>query len=113
IILSTYFLIFLFSGDRGPIIVIFILFAVAYSLYQKRISLGVFITAIILGGLLLTIIGLGRSGDISKQSSGLFSQGYENLIKSEEALNPTNELASSNRILFRALDVVPQKHPYL
>ena len=43
----------------------------------------------------------------------MFTQGYEKLINSDKAFNPTNELASSNRILFRAIDVVPDKHPYL
>lgn len=113
IILSIYFLIFLFSGDRGPILEILVLFAVAYSLYQGKFSFGIFIAAIVVGGLLLTIIGLGRSNDITKRDRGLFVQGYEKLINSDEAFNPTNELASSNRLLFRAIDVVPDKHPYL
>lgn len=113
IIVSVYFLIFLLSGDRGPIIDILVMCAVGYSLYQKRISFGPFIAAILIGGLLLTIIGLGRSGDVTKQDRGLFTQGFESLINANEPINPTNELATSNRILFRAIDVVPDKHPYL
>ncbi|HNP66998.1 MAG TPA: O-antigen polysaccharide polymerase Wzy [Aequorivita sp.] len=113
IILIIYFLIFLLSGDRGPILEILILCAVSYSLYQKKISFGFFVTALVIGGFLLTIIGLGRSRDSSEQNQNLFTQGYEKLINSDKAFNPTNELASSNRILFRAIDVVPDKHPYL
>lgn len=113
IVLIIYFLIFLFSGDRGPVMSIILLFAIGFSLYQRKISLSFFLFSVVIGGLFLTLIGLGRSRDISNRDLGLFEEGYKNLVEKKGGFNPTNELAYSNRILFRALDVVPRQHPYL
>jgi len=111
-VLLFYFLIFLFSGDRGPVLDILIITAVCYSLYQKKISLSYFLIAVFVGGLMLTIIGLGRNSD-SSEKTAIFEEGFKNLSESELGFNPTYELASTNRILFRAIDVVPNSHPYL
>ncbi|MDY0781368.1 O-antigen polymerase [Tenacibaculum sp. IB213877] len=113
IVLSLYVLLFLLAGDRGPVMQILILLAVSYSIFQRKISFKAFFVSIIIGGVLFTIIGMGRSRDTSQRSMSLFEEGYNKLIQSENTINPTNELASSNRILFRAIDVVPDKHPYL
>tara|TARA_B100000767_G_scaffold275215_1_gene311055 strand:- start:1067 stop:2488 length:1422 start_codon:yes stop_codon:yes gene_type:complete len=111
-VLFFFFFIFLFSGDRGPVLNIIIIIGVCYSLYQRNISLSYFLIAGFLVALLLTVIGLGRTSD-SSEKTGIFETGYINFTESELGFNPTYDLASSNRILFRAIDIVPSSHPYL
>ena len=57
---------------------------------------------------------MGRTNDNSNRLSNILETGINKLNENEEDLfNPTGELAISNRILYRALDVVPNQHPYL
>src|SRR5690606_36957298 len=62
---------------------------------------------------LLTVISQGRSSDANLKEGNVFTRGFEKLSNTDETLLPTEELASSVRILYRALNVVPNEHPYL
>lgn len=112
-ILCFYVLIFLAAGDRGPVMEVGLLTIGAYSIYQRKIPLGAFVLMIFLGATLFTVISYGRSSDVTYRSGNILEQGYTNLQKSNSDFNPTDELATSTRILYRAIDVVPDSHPYL
>ncbi|MFV9472840.1 O-antigen polymerase [Advenella sp. RU8] len=113
IIVSSFILIFLLIGDRGPILKILILFFGSYAIFIKPISLKKIIFFILTGALIFTIIGMGRGKDSSTfNNQNIFERGYSSLIDSD-SINITGELAGSNRILYMALDSVPEKHPYL
>lgn len=113
-ILFTYILLFFLSGSRGEILRIFLLIGFAYSLYIKKISFKFVIVAIILGSFVFTLMGLGRGREVADLSNkNLITRGYENLKESDKTGNFTEELATSVRIQYRAIDTVPQNHPYL
>lgn len=112
-ILSLYLLIFLAAGDRGPVMEVGLISIGAYSIYQRKIPLSAFILMVFLGATLFTIISYGRSSDTAYRSGNILEQGYTNFQKSSGDFNPTDELATSTRILYRAIDVVPDSHPYL
>lgn len=112
-ILGFYVLLFLAAGDRGPVMEVGLLTIGAYSIYQRKIPLGAFILMVFLGATLFTIISYGRSSDAAYRNGNILEQGYTNLQKSNSDFNPTDELATSTRILYRAIDVVPDSHPYL
>lgn len=112
-ILAAYLLIFLFAGDRGPVLQIGLIIFGAYSIYQKRISLKSFLFFATLGAMLFFIISFGRTRDASSRDGNIISHGIENMQQSDGHGNPTEELARSVRILYQALDVVPDEHPHL
>lgn len=112
-ILIFYLSIFLVAGDRGTIMEIAILIMAGYSIYQKKIRFVVFIFMTFATAFMFTIISLGRTDDAINRKGNVFESGYENFNSTRGGFNPTDELASTNRILYRALDVVPFSHPYL
>ncbi|WP_182407322.1 O-antigen polymerase [Psychrobacter sp. GP33] len=115
-VLILYFILFFLSGSRGEILRIILLTTFCYSLYIKKLSLKYIVLGILIGSLVFTLIGMGRVNDISKQDNeGIFTRGYSALVEKddEEQANFTNELASSVRIQYRALDTMPEKQDYL
>lgn len=112
LIVIFYCCIFLYVGDRGPVMQLLIVFIGGYTLFNRNISLSSLILTVIMGSIIFTIIGLGRSSEKYGDNGNVFSKGYENFVKGEFII-PTEELASSVRILYRAIDVVPSQHPYL
>jgi len=113
-VLLLFLVLFMFSGSRGEILRVLLLVAFLYSVYVKKVSLRFLIVSITVGAILFTIMGLGRSREAADFSqANLFERGYEALIEGEKRANYTDELASSVRIQYRALDVVPWDHPYL
>lgn len=113
-ILLSYFLIFLAIGDRGPLMQIVIIIVSAYSVFINKTSLKTLFLLIFLGSFIFALIGMGRTRDSSTiQGKNIFERGIENFQTNEESFNPTQELANSVRILYRAIDLVPNNHPYL
>lgn len=113
-ILCLYFLMFFLIGDRGPIMQVCILIISSYSIFIKKTSLKVLLLVVLVGSFLFTLIRMGRTSDVTNvQGKNIIERGIENLSTSDESFNPTEELASSVRILYRALDLVPERHPYL
>lgn len=110
---SIYILIFIFVGDRGFLMQLGLLILAAYSISQHNISLKSLLIIIISGALFFTIIGFGRSSDVLNRQNNILTEGYNKIQQNDNPINPTDELATSVRILYRALDVVPEKHPYL
>lgn len=113
IISILYCLMFLFVGDRGPVMELAILFFVGYSLFQKKISLTHLLVMLFIGATVFTIIRYGRSRDVTFREGNVISSGYQNLQKQDNPFNLTDELASSVRILYTAMNAVPYQHPYL
>ncbi|MBK9292024.1 MAG: O-antigen polysaccharide polymerase Wzy, partial [Bacteroidetes bacterium] len=110
-ILVLYTYLFLVTGDRGPVLQIASINIVAYTLFYKHIKGRTLIVFFFIGAVLFGILREGRTRDASERSGNIFSEGYEAYL--EQKFNPTEEFASSVRILYRALDVVPEQHPYL
>lgn len=114
LVLITFTFLFLFSGDRGPIYRIALVIAGSYSIFIKPIKFKQLTILILIGAFVFTIIGLGRSSNISKVDEGnIFTRGYTNYKEIKDEINITNELATSVRIQYRALDVVPDEHSFL
>lgn len=112
-VLGVYTLLFLMSGDRGPVMQVALVVGGAYALYIRPIPFKRLILFIFLGAFVFTIIRFGRGRDANEFSDGnIFQRGYASFAESE-GTNITDELASSVRIQYRALDVVPDQHPYL
>lgn len=112
IILLMYILVFLKAGDRGPLIDIIVVFLFSYSIYYKKISIKAFVFGIIFGAFFFNIIKLGRTNDVSSREGNIIESGYT-LFSDKNIYNPTDELSWSVRVLYLALDNVPDKHPYL
>lgn len=112
-VLVIYTLLFLMSGDRGPVMQVALILGGAYALYIRPIPFKRLILFIFLGAFVFTIIRFGRGRDANEFDQGnIFQRGYASFAESE-GTNITEELASSVRIQYRALDVVPDQHPYL
>lgn len=112
-ILIIYVILFLFSGDRGPVLAVALIVAGLYALYIKPIPLNQLVLFVVLGAFIFSIISLGRGGDAEQLSDGnIFERGYAS-YQTQESGNTTEELATSVRLLYVALDVVPNKHSYL
>jgi len=112
-VLGVYTLLFLMSGDRGPVMQVALIIGGAYALYIRPIPFKRLILFIFLGAFVFTIIRFGRGRDANEFDQGnIFQRGYASFAESE-GTNVTDELASSVRIQYRALDVVPDQHPYL
>ncbi|KXO00965.1 hypothetical protein LS48_00340 [Aequorivita aquimaris] len=113
IVLFLYTLLFLRTGDRGPVMQVALIFLGAYAIYVKPIPVRNLILYTLLGAFVFTIIRYGRGRDASAFDEGnIITRGYSS-FQDQEEVNITNELASSVRIQYRALDVVPNSHPYL
>lgn len=65
------------------------------------------LVAVFLGAILLSIIGLGRGAE----EGSMFKSAYQSY--KEGAASPTEELASSVRIMYRALEYFPHKIGFL
>ncbi len=113
IILFMNTFLFLISGDRGPVLDTILIAGGAYALFIKPIKLNRLIFFILIGAFIFSMIGLGR-GERSEGfgEKNILERGYAEFLNNED-VNITNELASSIRIQYRALDVVPDAHPYL
>jgi len=108
-----YCLLFLFIGDRGPVLQLGLVFFGCYTLFNVNLSFSRLVVIVVSAAFLLTVIGLGRTSDANLKEGNVFTRGFEKLSNTDETLLPTEELASSVRILYRALNVVPNEHPYL
>lgn len=108
ILASAYVVLFLSIGDRGVGMQVAFTFLVVFGSIVKDISLKSFIAIIVLGAVLMTLVGLGRSDDtggnilIAGAKEFEFSSSYD----------VTMELANSVRTLYTALDAVPEDHNY-
>ncbi len=107
-----YTLLFLFVGDRGPVMQIVLIVMGSYAIFQKDIGLLRLLLIATVGAVVFFLIGLGRGENLSDDSN-VVSKGLDIYQTDEIQFNPTYELSTSNRILFRAIDVVPESHPYL
>lgn len=108
-----YLLLFLNAGDRGPIIEFFIVSSISYTLFVDKLKLKYILIGALFFSFFLTIIKAGRSRDVSDREQNILVQGYANASENENIFNPTDELASTVRILYLGLDKVPYNHPYL
>ncbi|WP_411840334.1 O-antigen polymerase [Myroides pelagicus] len=113
-VLVCYFGLFLLSGDRGPILQISLIIGASYSIFIHKISFRKLFLFVFLGAFVFTILKFGRSREINEVKQGnIFERGYANYKNNDASVGFTDELAASVRIQYRALDVVPDRHPYL
>lgn len=114
VILVTYSLLFFATGSRGEILRVMLVVAFSYSIFLKPLSFRFILVGILIGSFVFTIMGMGR-GRVAAElgDQGLLQRGYANFIEMEEKKLPTEELASSVRILYRAIDDIPTTHDYL
>jgi len=108
-ILLIFLILFFMTGDRGPIIDIGILSIMCYSFFVKKISLKSLFFLILSGSLIMTIIGFGRSA--IDQKGNILEKGYKNYLEKEN-VGVTDELAGSIRIVFKAINEVPNNFDY-
>jgi oligosaccharide repeat unit polymerase len=102
------------TGDRGPVLQVALIVGGSYALYIRPISFKRLMFFIFLGAFVFAILRFGRGRDAGEFNDGnIFQRGYASYSESEQGVNVTDELATSVRIQYRALDVVPHKHPYL
>lgn len=114
IIAVIYTSLFLFQGDRGPVLQIALVVAGSYVIFVKPIPFSRLVLFIIAGAFLFTIIRFGRGRDASEFDDGnIFQRGLSSYNESKDETNITDELASSVRIQYMALDIVPDQHPYM
>lgn len=113
-ILIIYTLLFFLTGARGEVLRIGLVLAFSYSIYIKQLSLKFILVSIAIGSIIFTLMGLGRDRDANNLGEqNVLQRGYIELKEREGGVNFTEELAYSVRILYRAVDVVPNSHPYL
>ncbi|WP_367210746.1 O-antigen polymerase [Sphingobacterium sp. R2] len=110
IVLFFYLIIFMNAGDRGPLIESGVLILSCYSFFIRSVKIWQLVLLIFIGSSFLTILKLGRGKDSSKQGS-ILERGFEALFENDS--NTTEELASSVRIVYKAVDQVPVQHDYL
>ena len=111
----------LVSGDRGPIMFFVFLYLISYIvLSNKKISSFKFISLMVLGGVMVTLLGYIRA--VNKKSDASFIEKVQYLIEKDEVENRfgtvsfspfTQELASSVRCLHHSVSEVPNNHEFL
>ena len=111
-IIIIYALVFLNAGDRGPLIELIIVAVTCYTIFHRRIFFVTFAIGFIASAFFLNMVKFGRTSNIAYREGNIIESGYNNFLQ-QESFNPTNELASSNRILYLSLDKVPDNYPYL
>jgi oligosaccharide repeat unit polymerase len=100
--------LFFSIGDRGASIQVIFAFLVLFGCLIRPITFIELIAMTVIGSLLLTIIGLGRS---AKDGGNILSSGLDN-FQMTSGYDITLELADSVRTLYNALSAVPQYHDY-
>lgn len=108
ILAGSYILLFLSVGDRGAAVQLTITFLVLFGALVRPISLKEFSLIIVVGAIVLTLIGLGRSVEtdenilVAGANKAEFTSNYD----------VTMELANSARTLYSGLSDVPEHHDY-
>ncbi|MDM1344687.1 oligosaccharide repeat unit polymerase [Acinetobacter pseudolwoffii] len=113
-VILCFTVLFFLTGSRGEVLRILLVIAFAYSIYVKKISFKFILISIIIGSFIFTIMGLGRGRDAAQLGDqNLLQRGYTVLQETDKRSNFTDELATSVRIQYRAIDTVPLSHSYL
>lgn len=113
-VILCFTVLFFLTGSRGEVLRILLVIAFAYSIYVKKISFKFILISIIIGSFIFTIMGLGRGRDAAQLGDqSLLQRGYTVLQETDKRSNFTDELATSVRIQYRAIDTVPLSHSYL
>lgn len=108
ILVLVYCTVFLAIGDRGaPMKLLFAGFAI-YGTIVKRISFRKFLLISLVGAVVFTFIGLGRSENVNKNILSAGAEKYE----FNSVYDGTIELANSARTLYSGLDHTPKYHDY-
>ncbi len=105
---GTYVLLFLSIGDRGAGIHVALTFLVLFGAVVRPISFKEFSGIIIVGAIVLTLIGLGRS---STSGENILVAGA-NKVEFQSNYDATMELSNSARTLYAGLSDVPEHHDY-
>ena len=103
-----YILLFLSIGDRGTGMQIAFTFLIIFGSSIQPIKFKQFSMIIVIGAVILTLIGLGRS---VKSDENILLAGASK-VKFESNYDVTMELANSVRTLYLSLEKVPEYHNY-
>lgn len=112
-VLLSYLAIFVLAGSRGELLRFGLAIAAAYALFIRPVSLKFLLSAILIGSTFFTILGLGRVRDVTGIDENIFVRGINALGEAESFSNLFLGLAYSIRVLFYAVEYIPDKHPYL
>ncbi len=104
----SYILLFLSIGDRGSGIQVVFAFLILFGSIIRDITLIELILMTIIGAIILTLIGLGRS---SLDGGNILSSGLDS-FEMTSGYDITLELANSIRTLYATLAAVPEYHDY-
>jgi oligosaccharide repeat unit polymerase len=109
ILIFTYVILVLFIGDRGPAITIILFYMASYVFRVKdRPKPAIIIAGLIIGGVLMTFVGIYRNVDNNLS----FSKKVEEAFLDKNSTGQTSELAGSVRSLHYAVSSVPSKVKY-
>ncbi len=108
IFLTVYVLLFLSIGDRGGALTVIMTFLFLFGTFVRPISFKQFAIIIVIGAILMTLIGLGRS-EVTGENIVLAGA---NKIEFESGYDTTMELSNSMNTLYRSLSNVPEYHDY-
>lgn len=108
LLIGTYIILFFSIGDRGGPTSLLIAIMILIGFFVRSIKLKELIALVTVGGIFLTIIGIGRSIDSDKHT---LARGYQE-FELESPYETTLVLANSIRTLFYSLEEVPEKSDF-
>lgn len=108
-----YNLIFFIQGDRGPVMQMGLLVIACYTIFIRDVSFTKIFSGIVFAALVFTIVGLGRSSDATSRDDSMLSTGIDKLQDEKNSIIPTDELAWSGSLFFKALDLNREGNAHL
>lgn len=113
-ITSSYIILFFIGGQRSSILELLILIVCCYSIYVKKIPFFIILIGLFVGGIIFTLLGMGRTSEINELKGNIITRGIESLESKNEAINfPTDELSGSNKISYLAFEYFPNEIDFL
>lgn len=113
-LLAGFILLFIYTGDRGPVLQVLLISIGGYSLFINPIKLKTFVIGTLLAMLIFTFISYARSPDVtSKHQEGIsrfIARGSKN-IKLESFFDLGMDLIINNRNLYVGIDYA-EKHGF-
>ncbi len=111
LILLCFGLLFLYTGDRGPVLQVILITIGAFSLFIKSINLRHFILIVLFGMFVLTFVSYARSKTVTVKKQGgianYFERGSRN-IKMESVFDLGMDLTINNRNLYVGVEYVQE-----
>lgn len=113
VVTLLYFFLFFIGGQRSTILELLILIVTCYTVYIKKINFVLVLVGIVIGGIIFTLLGLGRTGDYNDLSGNIVERGLNQVNSRNEFILPTDELAGSNKVSYIALGYFPDRIDFM